>query len=132
METEYKQKVSFREAKLPIGKILTNKEGTCLTVETSEFKIIITDKMVNLGWLVHRPNHDHNNRTHVILNLPETGKVIEFKDRPVLHIHPDGNMPRVLRHSTFVEEIDMWLVPGKRCEWVDGGYKVLEDDDDEL
>lgn len=110
------------EVELPFGKITSHQKGNVIRITTPEFRIIISKKMVNLGWVVHRPSHDHNNMPYVVLRLPEGGRVVEWKKLPELHLHPDGYMPRCLRHGTFVEDVDLYMVNGVRCKYKNGKW----------
>lgn len=124
MEANFEQTAKVMKVIHAIG-VIRHKSDRCLLVETERYTLILTETTVNLVWHIRRPDHDHDDRPHLVLKLPE--KLVEGGETPQLGFYLKGRSPRILNHETFVYEINLYTGERKECEWVDGGWKVKED-----
>jgi len=108
MKVETKEVHEVREADFSFGKIVEGTQGDVIRIFTPEINVLIRKNKVFVRWRVHRPNHDHNNRPSLTLELPEAGREVEGGARSIIHLDPDGFMPRFHIHSYEVREIDLW------------------------
>ena len=125
METEFKQTFKFKSATLPFAKIETNEDGSVIRIFTDEFRIVINKNLVNLGWIIHRPRHDHNDLPYIVLRLPEEGKIVEGGPKPTLNLHFKGDYPNLLLHGVDVVAVNILTGEQRKCVWQDNGWKIL-------
>jgi len=123
METKFEHLSKVKEVKHPIGTI-HHRSDDCLEVRTQGYRLILTRDMINLGWTIFRPNHDHDDLPHLVLRLPNEGKTVEFGERPELSLHLKGRYPRILHHGIDVYELDIITGEKETCVWRDGGWKT--------
>jgi len=133
MKCKFESTVNVGEIELPWARISSSKDDKYLSISTREYDLFISPTKVRIKYVIHRPDHDHDNWPEITFEVPENG-IVEGKSKGILTVQDDSDHLNLdMRYNNYVWKRGLHLVVqeyyDKELHWmaIHRGLKVLLD-----